>query len=98
MLAGGERSANAGSPEHLEELYRKAMQQQEEYSQQRRHGHSPEAPVQRPESQSPNHDELLLLDELDQHGPTDERLPPEAWSSPQPWRFADQLQTPFCYI
>lgn len=81
---------NAGSPEHLEELYRQAMLQQEEYSAQRRGGQEVSPAVQRPETQSPNHDELLLLDEVEQDGPTDERLPPEAWSSPQPWRCADQ--------
>ena len=94
MVASGDRSGNAGSPEHLEELYRQAMRQQEEYSQQRSRDRSPE-PAQRPETQSPNHDELLLLDEVDQHVPTNERrtsprLPPEAWSSPQPWRYVDQ--------
>ena len=86
-------AGNAGPPEHLEELYRKAMLQPEEYSAQRRGEQDVSPAVQRPETQSPNHDELLLLDEVEQDGQTDERLPPEAWSSPQPWRYADQPLT-----
>jgi hypothetical protein len=91
------QAGNAGgSQEHLEELYRQAMLQQEEYSAQRRGEHEAPPAVQRPETQSPNHDELLLLDEVEQHGPTDERLPPEAWSSPQPWRFANEPLARLC--